>query len=145
MSGYSSLFDMKSIKYRPKNSLSIIKQINRFSTDSFENLKYSLSEYSHLDQKSFMLQVSNGKSVETFIFSIYNDLSGYFIRDKNIRHFHNIENALKYKLAKSYEQYFNENGKVEYQCYTLNNIDNVNDKYDYVNKAYRYGQRVYIL
>lgn len=145
MSGYNSLFDMKSIKYRPKNSLSIIKQINRFSTDSFENLKHSLSKYTHLDQKSFMLQMFNGKSVETFIFSIYSDPSGYFIRDRNIKHFHNIENALKYKLAKSYEQYFKEDRSVEYQCYMLNNIDSVNDKYDYVNKAYRYGQIVYIL
>lgn len=145
MNDYISLFDIKSIKYHPKNSLSIIKQINKFSSDSFENLKYSSTKYSHLNQDSYMLQISNGYSIETFIFSIYSDTSGYYLRDTRIRHFHNKENALKYKLAKSYENYFCDYKSVEYQCYKLNNVDNIYDSYDYVNESYKHGKRIYII
>jgi hypothetical protein len=144
MNDYISLFDIKSIKYHPKNSLSIIKEINRFSNNSFENLKYSSTKYSHLDQDSYMLQISNGHSIETFIFSIYGDSSGYYLRDTKIRHFHNKENALKYKLAKSYENYFDDES-VEYLCYKLNKVDDVYDTYDYINESYRHGNRIYIL
>lgn len=145
MNDYESLFSLKSIKYCPKNSLPILKRINRFSNNSFENLKFSLLNYGYLDQKSFMLQVSDGSSVESFFFSIYKDSTGYFLRDKKIRHFHSYENALKYKLAKIYDSKYKEVQSIEYYCYNLDSISDVSDEYDYVCNAYRRGQRIHII
>ena len=145
MDDYESLFRLKSIKYCPKNSLPILKRINRFSNNSFENLKFSLLNYEYLDQKSFMLQVSNGSSVESFFFSIYKDSTGYFLRDNRIRHFHSYENALKYKLAKIYDSNYRSEQSIEYYCYNLDSISDGSDEYDYISDSYRRGQRIFIV
>lgn len=145
----TKLFSFESYEFKPKNAyLAIKKFTNKHKNqNSFDTLKDSRLSLSHINQRSFILQIDGNnwdRSVESYFFSIYSDKTGYYLSDNNtIKHFHNINNALKYKLAKTIKTKYSCES-IRYLCYEFNEMDQALESYDYIDYAYTYGKRVII-
>ena len=66
MNEYKELFDIsKQVHFTPKDSLPIINRTRRYYSNSFESMKDSKLKNKNLNQKLFLLEISNGYSVES--------------------------------------------------------------------------------
>lgn len=146
MKEYDDLFDIsKQVHFIPKDSLPVINKTRRYYSNSFESMKDSKLKNKNLNQKSFLLEISNGYSVETYFFSVFKDKTGFYLKNRNrINHFHCFENALKYELSSIYLKNYSPENSVEYLCFEYNDISKDMDYNDYRNIAYRRGKRIYI-
>ena len=146
----TKIFSFESYEFKPKEAYKTIKNFtNKHKRqNSFDVLKDSILSLSHINQRSFVLQIDGNKwdrSVESYFFSIYSDKTGYYLRDDNntIRHFYNDKNALKYKLAKTVKNKYSCES-IHYICYEFNEMDQALESNDYIDYAYTYGKRVLI-
>lgn len=146
MIGYEDLFDISNqVQFIPKDSLLTIKRSNRIYSNSFEAIKDFKLQNKNLNQKVFLLEISNGYSVESYSFSIFKDKNGFYLNNKNrLKHFHYFENALKYELSSIYSKKYSLEKSIEYLCFEFNDIDKNTSFFDYRNLAYKYGNRIYI-
>ena len=137
------LFICNTIKMKPKNIASILKQFyyNNKKSNNFDFIKKSIEKLNYIDYKNFVLQIEDGYSVESYLFSIYKDKTGFYLFDnKKLRHFHSYENTLKYQLSKIYlDNYSSES--INYYCFQYN-YNNEESENEYVNNAYIKGTRI---
>ena len=146
MNEYKELFDIsKQVQYTPKDSLPIINRTRRQYSNSFESMKDSKLRNKGLNQRLFLLEVSNGHSVESYFFSVFKDKTGFYLKNKNrVNHFHSFENALKYELCSVYSKNYPMENSVEYLCFEYSDISKDTTWYEYKNLAYERGNRIYI-
>ena len=146
MNEYKELFDIsKQVQYTPKDSLPIINRTRRQYSNSFESMKDSKLKNKGLNQRLFLLEVSNGYSVESYFFSVFKDKTGFYLKNKNrVNHFHSFENALKYELCSVYSKNYPMENSVEYLCFEYSDISKDTTWYEYKNLAYERGNRIYI-
>ena len=145
MCNYESSLKILTTKLKLKDSYLQIRNFcnKNKKQDNFIFLQKSYESMYNLSQETFLLQLNDGISYETYFFNIVSDKSGYYIYDKNeIRHFRKKENALKYKLSKLYLKNFKYSNSIEYFCFNCNIINK--DKYESANDAFMYNRRIYI-
>jgi hypothetical protein len=128
---------------KPKNITSILKQFyyNNRKSNNFDIIKKSIENLNYLDYKNYVLQIQDGYSVESYLFSIYKDKTGFYLFDnKKLKHFHSYENCLKYQMSKIYlDNYSSES--INYYCFQYN-YNNEGSENEYVNNAYIKGTRI---
>ena len=147
MSNYESIFKTITIKLKPKDSYMTLRNFyNKYKRcDNFTFLKKSCEVLYNLKQDQYLLQVTDGFSCESCFFNIINDKTGFYIYDnKEIKHFHKKENALKYKLSKYFLSLprFKYDKSIEYYCFNNNNTKL--DKYDYIQNSFENCRRIII-
>lgn len=146
MNEYEELFDIsKQVQFTPKDSLLVINRTRKYYSNSFESMKDTKLKNKNLNQKMFLLEISNGYSVESYLFSVIKDQSGFYLKNKNkIKHFHSFENALKYELSSIYVTKYPLENSLEYLCFEYNDISKETTFSEYKNLAYKCGKRIYI-
>ena len=145
MSSYESVFKISTTNIKPKDSYMTLRNFyNKYKKcDSFTFSKKSCEVLNYLKQDRYLLQVTDGISCESCFFNIIKDKTGYYIYDnKEIRHFHKKENALKYKLSKHFLSKFKYDKSIEYYCFVNN--DTKLDKYDYIQYSFENCGRIKI-
>lgn len=146
MFGYESLYRPMTVKLKPKDSYSTIKKFhNKYKKyNNFIFLTKSYEDLYNLHQDRYLLQLSDGISYESFMFNIVKDNYGYCIYDnKEIRRFRNKNNALKYKISKSFLKTFDKyTNSVEVFCFKYNGTEH--DEIEFINNSYYNGRRVKI-
>lgn len=144
MFGYESLYRTITTKLRPKDSYSTIKTFhNKYKKyKNFIFLSKSYEDLYNLYQDRYLLQISDGFSCESFMFNIIRDRCGFIIYDnREIRRFKNKDNAIKYKISKSFLKSYDKYTKsIEYYCFNYNGKEK--DEIEYINNAYDNGRRV---
>lgn len=144
---YESLFNMHYYKrLRPKDSYEILvkhKKRNK-CCDDYEFLCKTSEALDNLDVSSYMITLRSEYTMESCFFSIIHDSTGYYMTDsKSIKRFHNIKNALKYKLSLETLKRFKNNSHVKYTCVEYNPVKGYNQN-QYIYDAYTMGRKVII-
>ena len=140
-----SLFICNTTKLKPKNIANILKQFyyKYRNNNDFHIIQKSVENINYLTHKNFVLQIQDDYSVESFLFTIYKDKTGFYLVDnKKFKHFHSYENCLKYQLSKIYlDNYSSES--INYYCFNYE-YNNEESEIEYVNNAYIKGKRIVI-
>ena len=143
-----SLFDCKTYKFKPKHSLKYIQQFknSRKFNNNFEMIRCSTEKLDFLHQKNYVLQFLINRSVETYVFTIYNDDDGYYLADnKSLLKFHDYKNAIKYKFGNIYKNNYMSYERMDYFCYeTSYHIKSTETLTDFINASYSKGKRIYV-
>jgi len=144
------LFNIKTHKFRPKNSFNIIQRFLRKykNINSLEMLKRSREDLSHIPQKTYLIQATeDGDTVRTFCINIYKDRDlCHVVDNKRVKGFKNEDVLLKYKMSKIYNKYYKSFESVEYRCFDCSNMVKISSNTnEFINNAYRYGKRIYIV
>ena len=141
---WNKLYKMKTYKFKYKDSYNDLNSLRNKNLTSFETLKEARNSLQRYNPRSILLQVNSENSVESYFFTIVSDKKGHYVVDnRSIRRFHNINNCIKYKLAKIMTTKYSCE-RINYTCFEFNDLDKSTEEFDYVYDAYRHGTRLYI-
>lgn len=148
MNKKKSLFTIVTCNMKPRQMGKELRKI--FAQRSHESdlsfMQKNSKEHKNLRGNQYILQIDNGRSVESYFFTVYSSQNGFYLMDnKELKKFHTEQNCLKYKLAKTYLRNHKSSESIRYTCIKSNEHLVSGDIFDVLNNGYTYGKRVNIM
>lgn len=146
MYSYESLLTVRHFKLKPKDSYKLIRKYYKRTDKNLSQYEFmckTREALSNLSPKSYVLQITDGRSIESIFYSVVQDSTGYYMLDNtNIKRFRNKKNVLKYKLSKEMLQRFSHTDTVNFYCFEYNPSSSRCTENEYVNLSFHYGRKV---
>lgn len=119
---------------------------NLYSTE-YEKVVNGFKNLHDIHQKHYVLELYDPvyRSLESYCFSLYKDKTGiYTIYNNKIKHFHNVNNAIKYQCAKHIVDSKLSCESMTYMCLENSIINKKESFKEYIDRAYSMKKRVFI-
>lgn len=144
-----NLFKCDCSKYKLKRAYESIYNFvsNNLHNSEYENILKSVETLKNVKQKHYVLELYDPiyKSLESYCFSLYKDDTGYYTVYNNcIKHFHKMENAIKYQCSKHIVNSKLSTESFNYICLENSRIDKKESFKEYINRSYSIKKRIFI-